>query len=221
MVRKSITIITSALLGLGVALGTAAEPASADHYEGKRSSSIGGHVAIDFGHGALVIGGTSKDGRRGGKDDFFVGVHVGPQHAPPAGRRWVPAHYVERKVRVLVEPAHYEERQVSVLVEPGHFEERHTRVLVVPGHYEVRHVPAVYRTVHDPWGRCVQVLVKPACYERVWVPDQFETRCERVWVPDRYETRCQRVLVPDRYEERWERVLVPGHWEEVPCGPRR
>lgn len=250
MFSKSTTFLAATFIGLGTTFATAAER-PADHRESKRTTSVGGKLAIDLGGASLVIGGASRDGRGHGRDDFFVDLQVGPSHhhGPPAGQRWVPAHYEDRKVRVLVEPAHYEDRHVQVLVArghfderhskvlvaPGHFEERKVRVLAVPGHFEVRTVPAVYQTIHDPWGNCRQVLVRPACHERVWVPDQytercervwvpdqFETRCEKIWVPDQYETRCQRVLVPDRYEERCERVLVPGRWEAVSCGqPRR
>ncbi len=197
-------------------------------YESSKSTAVGFRIQTpEFG---VSVG--YRDGRGG--DRIGVNVNFGEQ------RRWVPAHYEERHVQVLVQPAYYEDRHTQVLVERGHFEERHSRVLVqtghweeqkvayvaVPGHYEMQHIPAVTKLVRDHCGRLVTVVVSPQRCERVWVPDQiayrcqnvwvperYENRCERIWVPDRYETRCEKVLVPARYETRCEKVLVPGYWE--------
>jgi len=74
---------------------------------------------------------------------------------------------------------------------PGHFEYRSHQVLVERGHYASHHVPAQYRTVYRH-GCPVRVLVRPAHYTRIWVPDRYETVSKRVWVPGYWQTTVHR-----------------------------
>jgi len=67
----------------------------------------------------------------------------------------------------------------------GHWETRSERVLVEAAYYETRYVPAVYET-RCGWHGHYQVVVKPACHERVLVPARYEARNTRVWVAFRY-----------------------------------
>jgi len=63
----------------------------------------------------------------------------------------------------------------------GRWETRCERVLVEAAHYETRHVPAVYETRRG-WRGSYQVVVQPACHERVLLPARYEDRNTRVWV---------------------------------------
>lgn len=237
------TRFTQLLTGttLGMSLFVAAPDANAEHYEDRprrpepvrydssKSTAVGFRIQTpDFG---VSVG--YRDSRGG--DRIGVNVNFGEQ------RRWIPAHYEERHVQVLVQPAHYVDRHTQVLVERGHYIDRHTQVLVepghyvdrhtqvlveaahweerkvayvaVPGHYEMQHIPAVTKLVRDHCGRLVTVVVSPQRCERVWVPDQIAYRCEKVWVADRFEKRCEKVWVPDRFETRCEKVWVPDRYE--------
>lgn len=65
---------------------------------------------------------------------------------------------------------------------PGHWEERVVSVYV-PGYYREDVVPAVFETRVVRRGVVIQVMVKPACTVRTWVPGRYENRCEKFWVP--------------------------------------
>lgn len=158
-------IITAGFLGLACLFGVS--EANAEHKPlTLRAGQGGARISFNLGGGGLSI-------------------HTGHGHVE-AGRRWV--------------PAHYEERHVQVLVHKGHFVERNVQVLVHKGHFDTRYVPPVYRTVVHRDGCRENVLVRAGYTERVWMPDRYETRCEKVWVPDRYETRSEKVLVPGHFE---------------------
>lgn len=50
------------------------------------------------------------------------------------------------------------------------------RICVHPGHYDNRYVPAVTKVCYDSCGRPYTVVIKPACWTKVWVPPTYETR---------------------------------------------
>ena len=67
----------------------------------------------------------------------------------------------------------------------GHYETQRNQVCI-PGYWNVVQVPAEYGWVCTPRGwRYVEV--KPACTQRVWVPERYEWQETRVWIPGRYE----------------------------------
>ena len=84
-------------------------------------------------------------------------------------------------------------RTETVLVEPGHYELRTEEVLVEEAHWEERYIPEARHAIRDEDGRVVRIIIEPERTERVWIPDQFETRTVKVWIPPRYETRVVRV----------------------------
>ncbi|MCK5945006.1 MAG: hypothetical protein KAI24_23665 [Planctomycetes bacterium] len=63
----------------------------------------------------------------------------------------------------------------------GHWETRCERVLV-PGYWDRQHVPAVYGWIYSGCGHRHWGIIKPACFESVWIPARWETRSRRVWV---------------------------------------
>ena len=50
------------------------------------------------------------------------------------------------------------------------------RILVSPGHFEKRWIPAVTETRYDDCGRPFTVVIREACYEKVWVAPRYVTR---------------------------------------------
>jgi hypothetical protein len=84
-------------------------------------------------------------------------------------------------------------RTETVLVEAGHYELRTEKVLVEEAHWEERFIPETREVIRDDRGRVVRIIIEPERTEKVWVPDQFETRTVKVWIPPRYETRVVRV----------------------------
>lgn len=68
---------------------------------------------------------------------------------------------------------------------PAHYEVQRERVCI-PGYWDTIVEPAQYGWVRHGhhWE---YVIVKPACHQRVWVPERYEWREARVWVPGRYE----------------------------------
>ncbi|MCG3149068.1 MAG: hypothetical protein PCFJNLEI_02526 [Verrucomicrobiae bacterium] len=88
-----------------------------------------------------------------------VGVSVEVGHCPPPPPRWNSGHYETRQERVCI-----------------------------PGYWTTVTEPAVYR--YERRGcHTVQILVRPPCTRRVWVPERYEIRETRVWVPGRYDDR--------------------------------
>lgn len=53
---------------------------------------------------------------------------------------------------------------------------RSVQVCTRAGYYENRYVPAVTRVCYDSCHRPYTVIVKPACWTKVWVPARYETR---------------------------------------------
>jgi hypothetical protein len=68
---------------------------------------------------------------------------------------------------------------------PGHYEVRRERICI-PGYWREVVTPAEYAWVRHGC-RSVYVQVRPACTQRVWVPECVEWRETKVWVPGRYE----------------------------------
>ena len=103
------------------------------------------------------------------------------------------------KPRVTIDLGHrrpvttYVLRTETVLVEAGHYELRSEEVLVEKAHWEERYIPEARQEIRDEHGRVVRIILEPERTERVWIPDQFETRTVKVWIPPRYETRVVRV----------------------------
>jgi len=86
-------------------------------------------------------------------------------------------------------------RTETVLVEAGHYELRTEEVLVEEAHWVERLIPESRQVIRDEHGRVVRIIIELERTEKVWVPDQFETRTVKVWIPPRYETRVVRVPV--------------------------
>lgn len=68
---------------------------------------------------------------------------------------------------------------------PGHFEVQREQICI-PGHWEKIVTPAQYGWVrHGRHWRYVEV--RPACEQRVWVPERREWQETKLWVPGHYE----------------------------------
>ncbi|MEX2213215.1 MAG: hypothetical protein WD768_03745 [Phycisphaeraceae bacterium] len=204
-----------------------------------------GVAALAFGPAAAQAQHQNSTGNvsfRLGNADVRIGAHGDHTHVnvDVVNRRYIPGHYEERQVQVLVSKGHWDEVRRQVLVAPGHWDEVQRQVLVsrghwdqvqrqvlvsrghwdevtkqvlVPGQWAARVIPAQFKQVPDHTGRIVTVMVKAGYLDRYWVPDRYETRRERVWCPDQYATRTERVWCPDQYETRIERIWCPDKYE--------
>jgi hypothetical protein len=163
----------------------------------------------------------SADERWGGRHDgrrdqqIHVSVNLRDDNFCLSERRWVPAAFEQREVRVWVEPV-YRTACDRVWVEPVYrtvcdrvWREPVTQTVCervwVPDRWESREV--VY---YEGWRRCVerrQVLVEPGHFTEI-------RRVVEV-SPGRWETIERKELVSEGGWQTVERreVAVPGHWE--------
>jgi hypothetical protein len=105
----------------------------------------------------------------------------------PVGRSH--GHRVDPRVPPVRPARHYAPAPQRVWVK-GYYEIRRIRIWV-PGHYREEKIPAVYRTIDGPFGRCIRILIRAESCRKVWVPGHYKVKEQKVWVPGRWETVCR------------------------------
>lgn len=75
-------------------------------------------------------------------------------------------------------------RRVATTSRHGHYEYVRERVWMEGYHRRVWR-DAEYGVRYDACGHEIRFVIRPAGYEKVWVPGRYEYRTRKVWVPER------------------------------------